>query len=123
MRKYLLALLALAFVATTAAAQTSKPGPNGGKVMGKGGHQVELLLSPTEMTIYILHDGAPSTVKGAKLRAVVQQGGTNATIQLADVEHKRLVGKLATPLTKGAIVVITGKDDHGDAISARYTID
>jgi hypothetical protein len=33
---------------------------------------------------------------------------------------KRLVAKLAAPLGKGAIVVLTGKDHHGDAVSARY---
>jgi hypothetical protein len=33
-----------------------------------------------------------------------------------------MVGRLAAPLAKGAIVVLTGKDDHGDVISARYVL-
>ena len=35
---------------------------------------------------------------------------------------KKMVGKLPAPVGKGAIVVLTGKDDHGDVISARYVL-
>jgi hypothetical protein len=41
---------------------------------------------------------------------------------LVDDQGKRLVGKLGTPFEKGAIVVISGKDHHGDNLSARYVI-
>ena len=41
-----------------------------------------------------------------------------AHVQQAETELR----KLATPLDSGAIVVVTGKDDHGDALTARYTI-
>jgi hypothetical protein len=43
-------------------------------------------------------------------------------VPLVDVENRKLVGKLESPLGAGAIVVVTGKDDHGDVLSARYTI-
>ena len=33
-----------------------------------------------------------------------------------------MVGKLAAPLGKGAIVVLTGKDHHGDVVNARYVL-
>ena len=53
---------------------------------------------------------------------MVQEGGKTTTINLVDEEGKRLVGKLAAPLGKGAIVVLTGKDHHGDQFNARYVI-
>jgi hypothetical protein len=89
---------------------------------GKGGHETELVLSPTELTVYIIDHGKVHSTKGVSLRAVVQQGGKSTTVQLADVDNKKLVGKLETPIGAGAIVVVTGKDDHGDVLTARYTI-
>jgi hypothetical protein len=120
--KTLLSLLIAAAITTSANAQTPKAGPNGGMLAGKSHHQVELVTEASELSVYLLHDGKMSTVKGANLRVVIQQAGSNTTVQLTNVDNKKLVGKLAAPLAKGAIVVITGKDDHGDAISARYTI-
>lgn len=120
--KTLLSLLVAAVLTTSAHAQTPKLGPNGGMLAGKADHQVELVTQPGELTVYLLHDGKLSTTKGSNLRVVIQQGGANTTVLLTNVENKKLVGKLPAPLTKGAIVVITGKDDHGDAIAARYTI-
>ena len=79
-------------------------------------------MSPTELTVYLLEDGKPHESKGTTMRAVVQQGGKTKTINLADQQGKRLVGKLDAPLEKGAIVVLTGKDHHGDQFNARYVI-
>jgi hypothetical protein len=116
-------ILALAFallLIPTANAQST--GPNGGMLAGKGGHEAELVVTPTELTVYIIDDGKAHSTKGASLRVVVQQGGKSTNIQLVNVENKKLVGKLETPLAAGAIVVVTGKDHHGDVLSARYTI-
>lgn len=44
-------------------------------------------------------------------------------IDLVAVDDKKMVGKLSAPLGKSVIVVLTGKDDHGNAISTRYVID
>jgi hypothetical protein len=116
-------ILALAFAPLLIpAAHAQSTGPNGGMLAGKGGHETELVLSPTELTIYIIEDGKAHSTKGVTLRAIVQQGGKNTAVPLADVENKKLVGKLASPIGAGAIVVVTGKDDHGHAVSARYTI-
>jgi hypothetical protein len=52
----------------------------------------------------------------------VQQGSKTKTINLVDQQGKRLVGKLEAPLETGAIVVVTGKDSHGDQFNARYVI-
>jgi hypothetical protein len=75
------------------------------------------------LTVYLIEKGKVGTAKGAVIRAVIQQGGKNTTLGMAVVEGKKLVAKLAAPLGKGAIVVITGKDDHGHTVNARYVID
>lgn len=116
------AALALALtLAIVPAAFAQKTGPNGGLVAGETGHETELVVAPGEVTVYLLHENKAQPTKNASLRIVVQQGGSNATVPLTDAGD-RLVGKLETPLSPGAIVVITGKDDHGHAVSARYVI-
>ena len=97
-------------------------GPNGGMLAGKGTHQTELVISSTELTVYMLHDGKTDDTNGVTIRAVVQEGGKTTTINFVNQNGKRLVAKLAAPLGKGAIVVLTGKDHHGDAVSARYVM-
>ncbi len=96
-------------------------GPNGGLVAGKDGHETELIISPAEITVFLLHKDKPQATKNAAIRLVVQQAGKNTTVQLKDAGGK-LTGKLDAPLSAGAIVVITGKDDHGHAVSSRYVI-
>jgi hypothetical protein len=117
---FIVAIVALLGTAAPGLAQGK--GPNGGLVSGKGGHQTELVVSPTELTVYLLEDGKPHESKGTTMRAVVQQGGKTVTINMVDQQGKRLVGKLDAPLAKGAIVVLTGKDHHGDQFNARYVI-
>lgn len=118
--KTIIAALLLILAAATAYAQ--KTGPNGGMLAGKGDHQVELVVGPSELSIYMLADGKAHGVKGSRLRAFVQTGGKSITVPLSAVGEEKLVGKLTEPLAKGAIVVVTGKDDHGDPVSARYTL-
>jgi hypothetical protein len=113
-------VLALLGASTATLAQTK--GPNGGMLAGSGHHKAELVVSPTELTVYLLEDGKPHDTKGTTLRAVVQEAGKPKTIRFADQGGKRLVGKLEAPLAKGTIVVVTGKDHHGDPINARYVI-
>ncbi len=116
-------ILALAFAfLLVLPANAQSAGPNGGMLAGKSGHETELVVTPTELTVYIIDHGKAHTTKGVSLRAIVQQGGKSTTVPLVNVENKKLVGKLAGPLGAGAIVVVTGKDDHGDVVSARYTI-
>lgn len=103
-------------------ATAQKVGPNGGLLAGKAGHETELVVSATELTVFIVDGGNAHGSKGVKLAAVVQQGGKNTTIVFKAADDKKLVAKLSEPLAKGAIVVLTGKDDHGDAISVRYVI-
>jgi hypothetical protein len=120
LRRLAFITIMLGLLAGPAVAQ--KTGANGGLVAGTGAHQTELVVSPTELTVYLLEDGKPHESKGTSLRAVVQEGGKNTTINFVDADGKRLVAKLAAPLGKGAIVVLTGKDHHGDQFNARYVL-
>src|SRR5688572_30854477 len=112
LRRPALLIAALAFLAATPLlAQT---GPNGGLVAGAGHHKTELVVSPTDLTVYLLENGKPHEAKGTSMRAVIQQAGKSTTLNFADQDGKRLIAKLPAPLEKGAIVVLTGKDHHGD---------
>jgi hypothetical protein len=117
--KILSLVLALA-VTTPALAQ--KAGPNGGALYEKGEHGVEVVVGANDLAVYVLHDGKNSPTQGYALKAIAQQGGKSTAIALKDVEGKRFVGALAAPLDKGAIVVITGKDEHGSAVSVRHVV-
>jgi hypothetical protein len=123
MRKHIIAgLVAVSFVVSGLAIAQQALGPNGGMLAGRKGHETELVVSATELTIYMIDHGKPHTTKGVSLRAVVQDGGKTTQIPMVDVKNEKLVGALPAPLSKGAIVVISGKDDHGAAVSARYTV-
>jgi hypothetical protein len=123
MRRPASILATAGFLAAAGAAFAQGTGPNGGLLGGSGVHQTELVVSPTEVTVYLLEDGKPHESKGASVRAVIQQGGKTATLDLADHQDgKKLVAKLPAPLEKGAVVVVAGKDGHGDRFNARYVI-
>jgi hypothetical protein len=118
--KMILALLFAMLLIPAAHAQ--KTGPNGGMLAGKGGHELELVVTAKDLTVYIIDHGKVHSTKGVSLRAIIQQGGKSMTIPLVDVDGTKLTGELKAPLAPGSIVVISGKDDHGDVLSARYTI-
>jgi hypothetical protein len=118
--KFILALLFAILLIPSAYAQ--KTGPNGGLLGGKDGHELELVVTAKDLTVFIIDHGKVHSTKGVSLRAVIQQGGKSMTIPLVDVGGTKLTSELKAPLGPGAIVVITGKDDHGDVLSARYTI-
>jgi len=110
-----------ALIVAVAPALGQTTGPNGGLLGGTGTHQTELVVSPTELAVYLLENGKPHTTTGASVRAVVQQAGKTTTLNLAS-QNGKLVAKLPAALQKDAIVVITGKDGHGDQFNARYVI-
>lgn len=114
------AVLGLATI-TGAYAHESAKGPNGGAVVDVDGHHVEFVPSATEMTFYLTGDAdAPIASTRAKVKAIAQDAGKTAQIDLAPVEPNKLVGKLAAPLTKGAKVVVTGALSDGHTLQARF---
>lgn len=122
LRSLILAVVSAAMLAAAQPALAQKTGPNGGLLAGKGGHETELVVSGTELAVFIVDHGKVHETKGVKIKAVVQHEGKTVNVDLLDKDGKKLVGKLPAPLGKGAIVVLTGKDDHGDVISARYVL-
>jgi len=121
-KRLLTSFATIALVLATPPALAQIKGPNGGMLVSKDGHDTELVVSPTELTVYLIEKGKVGSTTGATVRAVIQEAGKNTTVKMAVVEGKKLVASLAAPLGKGAIVVITGKDDHGHAVNARFVI-
>jgi hypothetical protein len=122
MQRRLTVILAALMLALAAPVLAQSKGPNGGLVAGGKGHQTELVVSSTELTVFLLEDGKPHEAKGTTMRAVIQQAGKTTTLNFVDHKGEKLVAKLPAPLENGAIVVLTGKDHHGDQFNARYVI-
>jgi hypothetical protein len=122
MQRKLTVIVAALMLALAGPVLAQSKGPNGGLVSGAKGHQAELVVSPTELTVFLLEDGKPHESKGTTMRAVIQQAGKTTTVNFVDQKGEKLVAKLAAPLEKGAVVVLTGKDHHGDQFNARYVI-
>src|SRR5262245_52964710 len=120
LRKF--ALLVAGLVILAAAPLLAQSGPNGGLVGGSGSHQTELVVGQTELTVNLLRNGKAHDSKGTSMRAVIQQAGKTTTLDFADQGGKKLVAKLPAPLDKGAIVVLSGKDHHGDRFNSRYVL-
>jgi hypothetical protein len=116
------ALLVAGLVMLAAAPVLAQSGPNGGLVGGSGSHKTELVVGQSELTVYLLEDGKAHESTGTSMRAVIQQSGKTTTLDFADQGGKKLVAKLPAPLDKGAIVVLSGKDHHGDRFNSRYVL-
>jgi hypothetical protein len=121
MKKIILAAT-LALTVATGSAIAQRTGPNGGMLAGSADHQVELVVAPTEISVYLLDDGKVTAVQGANVRAVVQDAGRTINVALAANGPNRLTGRLEAPLAKGARVVISGRDGHNHSVSARFVM-
>ena len=116
------AVLGLAIISAATAHESAK-GPNGGPVVDIAGHHVEFVPSATEMTFHLTAEAdAPIASSGAKLKAIVQDAGKTAQIELTPVEPNKLVGKLTGPLTSGAKVVVTGVLSDGHTLQAKFVM-
>ena len=114
--------LILASVSGAVAHEAAK-GPKGGAVVDVAGHHVEFVPSATEMTFYLTGEAdAPIASTGAKVKAIAQDAGKTAQIELTPVEPNKLVGKLTAPLKKGAKVVITGVLSDGHSLQAKFVM-
>lgn len=104
-----------------AMAHESTKGPNGGALVDVEGHHVEFVPSAGELTFYLTGEkDAPIASAGSKVKAIVQENGKTAQVELAAVEPNKLVGKLAAPLSAGAKVVVTGALADGHSLQARF---
>lgn len=115
------AMLGLA-VALSSPALAQKVGKHGGQMaVVAGHHDAELVIEPTRLVLYLTNHGKPLSAKDNAVRATVQDGGKKMEIKLT-VEKDHLVGPLAEPLKKGAIVLLSGKTEDGHGVSARFTV-
>ena len=124
MKRFILSL-ALAALPVAAGAHEMAKGPNGGPVIDSAGHHVEMVARGTELVLFVTGDGdAAHPSAGTKnARAIVQDGGKTATVQLQAADPNRLVGALPAPLGKGARVVVTATLADGHAVQARFVHD
>src|SRR5262245_33756927 len=93
-------IAAFALLAVPVLAQGT--GPNGGLLSAPGGHQAELLVSPKELTVFLLENGKPHESKGTTMRGIIQQAGKTSTVAFVEEKGDKLVAKLPAPLEPGA---------------------
>jgi hypothetical protein len=99
--------LAVALVAVSPALAHEAKGPNGGRVVDAGEYHVELVVSPTQVAVY-LTDGSekPVTTTGFKGTAILMAEGKAQRIALEPAQPNQLTGKSTAALpadVKGAV--------------------
>jgi hypothetical protein len=124
MKRLFLALAVAAMPLAVGAHELAK-GPNGGPVVDSAGHHVEMVARGTELVLFVTGeaDAAHPSAGAKNARAIVQDGGKTATVQLQAADPNRLVGALPAPLGKGARVVVTATLADGHAVQARFVHD
>jgi hypothetical protein len=117
--------LAIAAAPLGAMAHELAKGPNGGPVVDSSGHHVEMVARGTELVLFVTAeaDAAHPSAGAKNARAIVQDGGKTATVQLQAADPNRLIGALPAPLAKGARVVVTATLADGHAVQARFVLD
>jgi hypothetical protein len=124
MKRIILALAISALPLATTAHEMAK-GPNGGPVVDAAGHHIEMVARGTELVLFVTAeaDAAHPSAGAKNARAIVQDGGKTATVQLQAADPNRLIGALPAPLAKGARVVVTATLADGHAVQARFVLD
>jgi cytoskeletal protein RodZ len=64
--------------------------------------------------------GATASAGARNARAVVQDGGKTATVQLQPAEPNKLIGALPQPLGPSARVVVSATRADGHTVQARF---
>lgn len=103
----------------------SKPtGANGGDIVDVEGGHLELVVTPTELRLYVtdLAD-APLPSAGLAGRAIVQDGSKQNVLALTPSAPNLLVSALSGPLGKGARVAISANlAKGGKPVQARFVV-
>jgi hypothetical protein len=86
-----------------------------------GHHDAELDIESKRLVLYLTNHGKPLSAKDNAIKATVQQSGTKTEVKLT-VDKDHLVGSLAQPLPKGAIILLSGKTEDGHGVSTRFTV-
>lgn len=93
---------------------------HGGTVVEATGHRaIEMVVSGTSLVFHVSEHGKPHEVMGSSFKVIIQTGaGTRSIVLTADGSMLKVT--LDAPLTKGTKIAITGKDQHGEVVQARF---
>ncbi len=117
---FLVALILMG--ASGAAAHEVDKGPNGGQLVDIPGHHVELVISGTDLILFLSDEKErPVSSQGVQnARAIVQDSGKTWTVPLVAIAPNKLGGQLTQPLTAGARIVMSATMADGKTIQARF---
>ncbi len=108
---------------TGALAHEEAKGPNGGEVADAAGHHIEFVPTAKALTFYLTDENGKNIASaGTKAKALVQEAGKNAPVELTPAEPNKLTAKLDAPLAAGAKVVVTAVMADGHSLQARYVV-
>ena len=98
-------------------------GHHGGQYMEIAGHHgVEMVTGKDHLTFYMTEDHKEMDLTGAQFRAVIQTEQTEAGTKILPLTAKghALTTPLDNPLPKGTKIALTGKDNTGHLLQARF---
>lgn len=115
---------AIAFTLSGAAlSHEATKGANGGALIDVDGHHVEFVPSPSELTFYLTDEKeAPLSAAGAKMKAIIQDGGKTAQLDLVAAEPNKLTAPISAALGSGAKVVLNGTLADGHSLQGRFVV-
>ena len=119
-RLAMIAFLAMLGATSPALAQKGPAPKHGGQTaVVAGHHDAELVITPTQLVLYLTNHGKPLVPADNAIKATIQQGDKRTEV-LMKAEGDKAVASLASPLAKGAVVVLSGKISGGHAMTARF---
>lgn len=109
-------------LALTGPAIAEKPGKHGGQTaVVAGHHDAELVIEPARLVLYLTNHGKSLSAQDNAIKATIKDGENKSEVKFS-VEKDHFVGPLNAPLSKGAIVLLSGKTEDGHSVSARFTV-
>lgn len=96
-----------------------KPQHGGQYLMDESHHGIEMVVTDKALTFHITEHLEPADLTGGSFKVIVQTDAGTKIHPLA-IDSDKLTLALTEPLPKGAKIVLSGKDDSGHAIQARF---
>jgi hypothetical protein len=112
------ATLALSLAFAGAALAQKAPKHGGQTAVVAGHHDAELVIKPDAIVLYLSNHGKALVPADDAIKATIQDGA-NKTELLMKTEGDHVTAKLAAPLNKGAVILVSGKVG-GHGMSARF---
>ncbi len=82
-------------------------------------HGIEMVAESSKLVFHMTEHLQPQDMKDSVFKVFVQTKTGTQTLP-AKPDGSTLVAELSAPLTSGAKIVLTGKDDNGHTIQARF---